>query len=104
MQIAWWKQDTLAWLSIIPIICFGFQGHISAVPLYAELRGRSLQKFDVVILASLLACLVAYNMTGFMGYASFGSRTKNDIILNMDQKRPEVIVARIAVATSVITT
>jgi sodium-coupled neutral amino acid transporter 7/8 len=51
----------------MPTICFGFQGHISAVPLYAELRGRSLRKFNIVTYISLFACMVAYNLTGFMG-------------------------------------
>ena len=98
------KHNAIDWLSVLPTICFGFQGHIAAVPLYAELRGRSLKKFDMVIALTLLACVLIYNLTGWAGYASYGECTKSDVLLNLDQNRTAVVIARVCVAISVVTT
>jgi amino acid permease len=98
------KEDARDWLGILPVICFGFQGHIAAVPLYAEMRNRSLPKFDRVIMLALGACLAVYNLTGAVGYLTYGERTQGDILLNMDETKGTVVVARVAVAVAVTVT
>jgi sodium-coupled neutral amino acid transporter 7/8 len=49
------KSSPLSWFSVLPTVCFGFQGHISAVPLYYEMQNRTQKKFDVVILCALVS-------------------------------------------------
>jgi sodium-coupled neutral amino acid transporter 7/8 len=104
VEVHFIKPSAISWLSVLPTICFGFQGHIAAIPLYAELRGRSLKKFDSVIALTLTACLVVYNITGWIGYLSFGDDTDADILKNLDENSVEVVIARVAVAVSVVTT
>ena len=48
-KLIWFSSDPMALISALPVICFSFQGHISAIPLYAEMRHRTLSKFDHVI-------------------------------------------------------
>jgi amino acid permease len=103
-EAAIFKQDARDWLGILPVICFGFQGHIAAVPLYAEMRNRSLGTFDLVIILALGACLSVYNLTGAVGYLTYGERTQGDILLNMDENKGTVVVARVAVAVAVTVT
>jgi sodium-coupled neutral amino acid transporter 7/8 len=104
VEVHFVRTNGIDWLSVLPTICFGFQGHIAAVPLYAELRGRSLKKFDWVIGLTLMACLVIYNLTGWLGYLSFGEDTDTDILKNLDENSVKVVIARVAVAVSVVTT
>ena len=38
-------SDPIEILSIFPVLSFGYQCHMTSVPLYAELRNRSLSKY-----------------------------------------------------------
>jgi len=102
-KLVWFRSNPLAWISALPVICFSFQGHISAIPLYAEMRHRTLSKFDHVIGWGLLICIFIYNFTGYVGYASFGDSTSSDILVNLSDRSALVGVARLCVALSVAT-
>mmetsp|Transcript_99085 Transcript_99085/g.212267 ORF Transcript_99085/g.212267 Transcript_99085/m.212267 type:complete len:485 (+) Transcript_99085:74-1528(+) len=104
----WWRTGVRDWLSMIPVIVFSYQGHISAVPLYAELKGRSMTRWLVVISVGLGACVLLYNATGLLGYFQFLEKTNPDVLvslvtnqkaLNIQEKW--VMAARGAVALAV---
>ena len=102
-EVRWFKGSAMTFLSALPVICFSFQGHISAIPLYAEMRHRTLRNFDLVIGLGLAICIVIYNLTGWVGYLSFGDDTASDILVNLSTKSPLVNIARLCVALAVAT-
>eukprot|EP00936_MAST-01D_sp_MAST-1D-sp1_P001035 g1035.t1 len=102
-DVRWFKGSAMTFLSALPVICFSFQGHISAIPLYAEMRHRTLRNFDLVIGLGLAICIVIYNLTGWVGYLSFGDDTASDILVNLSTTSPLVNIARLCVALAVAT-
>jgi len=102
----WVRLGLGEWLSIIPVVCFSYQGHISAVPLYYELRRRSMRRWNVVVGAGLGVCVLLYNVTGFVGYLQFGTATQSDVLKSFSGHEPCLPVyliefARVAVAIAV---
>ena len=106
----WWHDGISSWLRALPVICFSYQGHISAVPLYAELKTRSMTSWYIVVGSGLLVCVAVYNSSGLLGYLTFLDKTKHDILSNFDEPHSAYIsqgfitVARGAVAMAVMTT
>eukprot|EP00941_MAST-03F_sp_MAST-3F-sp1_P006339 g6339.t1 len=107
----WWKSPTLShWLSALPVLCFSYQGHISAVPLYAELKVRTASRWYAVVGIGLAVCVLIYNISGLLGYLTFLDGTKSDVLSNFDESgslfigRGWIVVARAAVAIAVMTT
>lgn len=72
----------------IPLICLSFQCHIHVVPIYHELRQRSIKKMIFIIIISLFICLLFYTFVGFFGYTMFGSNTKGNVIINFNNDIP----------------
>jgi len=104
-----WRSGLRQWLGILPVVCFSYQGHISAVPLYYELTRRSMTRWVAVISLGLGSCVVLYNATGVLAYLTFLDRTQGDILktfLTEDVAIPKAIVtiARAAVAVKVCVT
>lgn len=105
--VVWWRIGADHWLSLIPVICFSYQGHISAVPLYAELRYRSPTRWLKVIMMGLTACVLLYNAAGLLGYMQFLEETQGDILQSFAQPgalyipTEFVTVARAAVVIAV---
>eukprot|EP00928_Gymnodinium_smaydae_P004691 TRINITY_DN11597_c1_g1_i2.p1 TRINITY_DN11597_c1_g1~~TRINITY_DN11597_c1_g1_i2.p1 ORF type:complete len:482 (-),score=70.79 TRINITY_DN11597_c1_g1_i2:118-1563(-) len=79
-DLMWLPTSVSKWFSMIPVICFSYQGHISAVPLYAEMKHRSMNRWSGVISISLLTCVALYNITGILGYMEFLDNTDTDIL------------------------
>jgi len=109
--VAWWRSGAQQWMSMIPVICFSYQGHISAVPLYAELHCRSTARWLKVIAIGLTACVVLYNAAGLTGYLQFSDQTQSDILTSF-LLQPQALflpgrclmLARAAVAAAVCVT
>jgi len=104
-----WQSGLRQWLGIFPVVCFSYQGHISAVPLYYELTKKSMTRWAAVISLGLGICVVLYNATGCVAYLTFLDNTQGDILksfLMEDVAIPRTIVtvARVAVAIKVCVT
>jgi len=104
-----WQSGLRQWLGIFPVVCFSYQGHISAVPLYYELTRKSMTRWVAVISLGLGSCIVLYNITGCLAYLTFLDRTQGDILksfLAEDVAIPRIMVtfARVAVAVKVCVT
>ncbi|CAL8084911.1 unnamed protein product [Calicophoron daubneyi] len=68
---------------VLPAICFGYQCHISSVPVYAGLRGRpNLRLYAMVAGLALSTCFFTYCATGVFGYLSFGSHVSPDVLVD----------------------
>lgn len=89
-SVVWWRTGVDTWLSMVPVILFSYQGHISAVPLYAELKGRSNLRWQQVVCLGLLSCVVLYNASGLLGYMQFKSATDSDILKSF-AARPDAV-------------
>eukprot|EP00927_Polykrikos_kofoidii_P077556 TRINITY_DN74494_c0_g1_i1.p1 TRINITY_DN74494_c0_g1~~TRINITY_DN74494_c0_g1_i1.p1 ORF type:complete len:410 (-),score=36.60 TRINITY_DN74494_c0_g1_i1:42-1271(-) len=105
------REGIREWLTTIPVVCFSYQGHISAVPLYAELNRRSMQKWGTVITFGLGGCVVLYNIAGCLGYVQFLDATQGDILKSFLANEKDLAIpagmlsiARAAVATKVAVT
>jgi len=88
------QADITSAMAAIPVICFGYQCHVSSVAVYADLKNRSLIRFFVVCVLAMVVCTVAYSLCGSFGYLSFGMKTNSDILLNYDSNDVLANVAR----------
>ncbi|KAF8561071.1 hypothetical protein P879_02854 [Paragonimus westermani] len=89
---------------VLPAICFGYQCHVSAVPVYSCMRGRpNIRLFTVTAGLSILICYLSYIATGVFGYLSFGSHVSADVLIDYPP-RPEVITGLALLAVKTYTT
>lgn len=81
----------------IPYICFAFQCHISAVPIYAGLKTRTLKNFFCIIFVGLFLCTAVYTVTGVFGEITFTHRHEyinSDVLRNYCPTDISVSIAR----------
>jgi len=83
---------------VVPVICFGYQCHVSAIPIYSCMRERNMKRFSVVVLAAMTVCLATYTLAGVFGYLTFGSSVPSDILEGYDATKPHVLIAIVALA------
>lgn len=89
--------------ALVPVICFGYQCHLSLVPIYACTQKRTLSDFSKTIFVALFLCFLTYTITASLGYLTFGSNVNQDILLCYDMT-PDVLVAVIGIALKMYTT
>ncbi|XP_072757109.1 sodium-coupled neutral amino acid transporter 7 [Anoplolepis gracilipes] len=100
-----WPDNGYEVLQIIPIICFAYQSHMTAIPTYACMKDRHLGKFTLCVVISMLICFGAYSIVGYFGYLTFGSgKVPSDILQGYTEKSVVLTVAIIAVAVKNFTT
>ncbi|EFN61783.1 Putative sodium-coupled neutral amino acid transporter 7 [Camponotus floridanus] len=100
-----WPDNGYEILQIIPIICFAYQSHMTAIPTYACMKDRHLGKFTLCVVISMLICFGAYSIVGYFGYLTFGSgKVPSDILQGYTEKSVVLTVAIIAVAIKNFTT
>lgn len=100
-----WPDNGYEILQIIPIICFAYQSHMTAIPTYACMKDRHLGKFTLCVVISMLLCFGAYSIVGYFGYLTFGSgKVPSDILQGYTEKSVLLTVAIIAVAIKNFTT
>ena len=90
--------------SVIPAFCYGYQCHVSAIPIYSCMKNRNLKHFARVSTAAIAICAVANSISAYCGYLTFGSKVNPDILLNYDASRPEVMFGVIAMAVKTVFT
>ena len=90
--------------SVIPAFCYGYQCHVSAIPIYSCMKHRNLKHFARVSTAAIAICAVANSVSGCCGYLTFGSKVNPDILLDFDANRPEVMFGVIAMAVKTVFT
>jgi len=83
---------------VAPTIFFGYQCHISAVPIYHCLKGRSTKTFLKTALTAMAVLLVTYSVAAVYGYLTFGGNVADDILLNYNPKDPAVLIAMLAIS------
>lgn len=95
------ENNPITILSILPVLSFGYQCHMTSVPLYAELYNRTLPRYSIVIAVAMVLVSASYLLLGVLGLLMFGHATKPDIIMNYPPDSVMITVGRFAVAFSV---
>jgi len=95
------KQQPDRWTDVflvVPAICFGYQCHVSAIPIYSCMKERNVKNFSVCVVVGIVTCFMAYTGAGTFGYLTFGSNLPSDILQGYDARKPYVLIAIIALA------
>ncbi|XP_043264333.1 putative sodium-coupled neutral amino acid transporter 7 [Colletes gigas] len=100
-----WPDNGYQALQIIPIICFAYQSHMTAIPMYACMKDRSPGKFTICAVISMIICFAVYTVAGVCGYATFGAgKVPSDILQGYTDKSTILTIAIVFIAIKNFTT
>ncbi|XP_064640585.1 sodium-coupled neutral amino acid transporter 7-like isoform X2 [Lineus longissimus] len=88
---------------VVPVICFGYQCHVSVVPIYSCLEKRNVKEFSKCVGVAILICVLTYTLAAAFGYLTFGSNVDADILKSY-QPTPEVLIGVFLIAAKTYTT
>ncbi|CAH1779429.1 unnamed protein product [Owenia fusiformis] len=88
---------------VVPVICFGYQCHVSVVPIYSCLKHRSVGEFLKTVIVAMGICFATYTGSAVFGYWTFGSYVNADILVSY-KPTPDVLVGIILIAGKIYTT
>lgn len=97
-------DDWLDVMTVVPVICFGYQCHVSVIPIYSCMKHRNIKHFTIASSTAILVCCLTYTGAATFGYLTFGGNVAEDILLNYSATQPTVMVALIAMAAKTYTT
>lgn len=66
----------------VTLLIGAFACHNTALPVYDELRHRSLPRMDRAVVGAIGVAFVLYEMIGLAGYLQFGAETRDNVLLN----------------------
>ncbi|GLH11953.1 Uncharacterized protein GBIM_16649 [Gryllus bimaculatus] len=89
---------------VVPVICFGYQCHVSIIPIYSCLRHRNMRNFACSSMTAIAICVICYSIAGVFGYLTFGSNVAIDILLGYGGSNPLVLFGIAAIAIKTFTT
>lgn len=89
---------------VMPTICFGYQCHVSVVPIYSCLRRRSVSNLARSVLVAITVCVLTYSVAGTFGYLTFGDRVSSDVLMAYNARDPAVLVGLVAVTLKTVST
>lgn len=89
-------------LQYFPIMALGMCCHMTSVPLYYELNGRTTARFSIVVLCANSMVLFFYLGFGTFGLLTFGVNVQPDILLSYSPSDTLMMIARGAISVSVI--
>merc|ERR1712142_510502 len=95
-----WKEV----FAVIPVICFGYQCHVSVIPIYSCMKHRNIKHFSIASSCAIAICVFTYTGAATFGYLTFGSLVSPDILTNYSASKPSVMIALIAMALKTYTT
>ncbi|XP_066493314.1 sodium-coupled neutral amino acid transporter 7 [Tiliqua scincoides] len=95
-----------SWMSVfnaMPTICFGFQCHVSSVPVFNSMKQPEVKPWGVVVTAAMLIALSVYTGTGVCGFLTFGSSVEQDVLMSYPSDDIPVAIARAFIIVCVLT-
>eukprot|EP00092_Neocalanus_flemingeri_P031792 GFUD01034536.1.p1 GENE.GFUD01034536.1~~GFUD01034536.1.p1 ORF type:complete len:483 (+),score=120.87 GFUD01034536.1:70-1518(+) len=90
--------------TVIPVICFGYQCHVSVIPIYSCMKHRNIKHFSIASGVAIAICCFTYTGAATFGYLTFGSKVSGDILTDYSASKPSVMIALIAMALKTYTT
>uniref|UniRef100_A0A8C5BFD7 Amino acid transporter transmembrane domain-containing protein n=1 Tax=Gadus morhua TaxID=8049 RepID=A0A8C5BFD7_GADMO len=89
--------------SVVPTICFGFQCHVSSVPVFNSMSRKQMRPWGLVVTVGMIICLFVYTGTGVCGFLSFGSEVKQDVLMSYPSDDIAIAIARAFIVVCVVT-
>ncbi|MEE6500191.1 hypothetical protein FKM82_003701 [Ascaphus truei] len=93
----------IAAFNAVPTICFGFQCHVSSVPVYGSMQQQDIKRWGWIVTAAMFIALCVYTGTGICGFLLFGSGVDQDVLLSFPSDDVPVAVARAFIIVCVLT-
>ncbi|XP_043993862.1 putative sodium-coupled neutral amino acid transporter 7 [Gambusia affinis] len=87
----------------MPTICFGFQCHVSCVPVFNSMKTKAIKPWGFVVTCSMIICLFVYTGTGVCGFLTFGSSVNQDVLMSYPPDDIAVAIARAFIVICVVT-
>jgi amino acid permease len=79
----------------VTLLISAFACHNTALPVYEELKARTLPRMNRAVVGAIGVAFVLYEVISLCGYLQFGSETKDNILLNFS---PEYVAQHKSVA------
>ncbi|XP_076337055.1 sodium-coupled neutral amino acid transporter 7-like [Tachypleus tridentatus] len=101
------KTSPTVWtdvFQVVPTICFGYQCHVSSVPVYSCLADRRVTNFLRTVLVAISLCMFTYSVAATAGYLTFGAHVTSDILESYDAKDTVVMIGLAALGAKMYTT
>lgn len=98
--------SSASWTAVfnaMPTICFGFQCHVSCVPVFNSMRRKQIKPWGLVVTLSMIICLFVYTGTGVCGFLTFGSNVSQDVLISYPPDDVAVAIARAFIVICVVT-
>lgn len=95
-----------SWMSVfnaMPTICFGFQCHVSSVPVFNSMKHPEVKTWSWVVTTAMVIALFVYTGTGVCGFLTFGSTVNQDVLISYPPNDVPVAIARVFIIVSVLT-
>ncbi|XP_075694355.1 sodium-coupled neutral amino acid transporter 7 isoform X2 [Rhinoderma darwinii] len=99
-------RSASSWIAVfnaVPTICFGYQCHVSSVPVYGSMQRQDIRHWAMIVTAAMFIALCVYTGTGVCGYLLFGSGVDQDVLLSFPSDDVPVAVARAFIILCVLT-
>uniref|UniRef100_A0A8C3JR81 Sodium-coupled neutral amino acid transporter 7 n=1 Tax=Calidris pygmaea TaxID=425635 RepID=A0A8C3JR81_9CHAR len=87
----------------VPTICFGFQCHVSSVPVFNSMKQPEVKTWGAVVTAAMVIALFVYTGTGVCGFLTFGAGVEQDVLLSYPSNDIPVALARAFIILCVLT-
>lgn len=91
-------------IAVIPVICFAYQTHEIAVPVYASMKTRTVRNFTKSTILTLAILFILYSIAGTFAYLTFGVNVSADIMMMYDTRQPIVLLGNVALVIKMLTT
>ncbi|EOA96949.1 Putative sodium-coupled neutral amino acid transporter 7, partial [Anas platyrhynchos] len=95
-----------SWMAVfnaMPTICFGFQCHVSSVPVFNSMKQPEVKTWGAVVTAAMVIALFVYTGTGVCGFLTFGASVEQDVLLSYPSNDIPVALARAFIILCVLT-
>ncbi|XP_074864805.1 sodium-coupled neutral amino acid transporter 7 isoform X2 [Carettochelys insculpta] len=95
-----------SWMAVfnaMPTICFGFQCHVSSVPVFNSMKRPEVKPWGAVVTVAMLIALIVYTGTGVCGFLTFGVTVDQDVLLSYPSNDIPVAIARAFITLCVLT-
>ncbi|XP_019361381.1 PREDICTED: putative sodium-coupled neutral amino acid transporter 7 [Gavialis gangeticus] len=102
-QIPTSPSTWMAVFNALPTICFGFQCHVSSVPVFNSMKQPEVKTWGAVVTAAMVIALFVYTGTGVCGFLTFGTTVDQDILLTYPSNDIPVAIARAFIILCVLT-
>ncbi len=101
------KTEPKHWVdvfTVVPSMCFGYQCHVSTIPIYSCYKNRNIKTFLWSSMGAFIVCIFVYTTAATYGYLTFGDLIASDVLLSYNSSDPAVIVAILAISIKTYTT